>query len=190
MIKKFFILVFALGSFAGAVVGPLALSGNLNQEGLNKLLGKAPAAPAAGEAGAPGADGTVVQGDVEPLAAALKAREEEIARREEEVRKQEEVLRKMMTDLDTMRDDLATMQTQIDEKINKEDDARKERMQEVALSLAKMKPANAAASLESWSAEDAAAVLRLVKDRERGKILDAMGEKAAPLLQVLQQPRI
>jgi len=189
VIKKFFILIFALGSFAGAVLGPLALSGNLNQDGLNKLLGKPPVEKP-GEAGAPGAEGAAPQGDVDPLVAALKAREEEIARREEEVRKQEESLRKMTADLEAMRDDLATMQTQIDEKIAREDDSRKERMQEVALSLAKMKPTNAAASLKSWSPEDAAAVLRLVKDRERGKILDAMGESAAPLLQVLQQPRI
>ena len=47
-------------------------------------------------------------------------------------------------------------------------------IEDVALSMASMKPAIAAKDLELMSPEDAARLLPLIEERKRGKILDAM----------------
>lgn len=179
--KALVIALAAIAAFAAAALVPLHLSGNLNKEGIERIFGKEPPPAPAEEAD------TVSQ---DPLTDALKKKEESLKAREEELRQKEEQVKKMTADLEALRSDIATMQAQMEEKLSQEDAAQAERLQTVAQSLSKMKPANAAASLESWDPKEAATVLKLVKERERGRILDAMGDKAAPLLRALQDKRL
>lgn len=185
VLKLIITLLIAILCFAGSLAGLLAYSGNLSKEGFNKLLSPKPAAQKTEEA-------TTEKGDESSaLAQALKQREEELDQREAKVREEEERLKKSRTDLESLRAELQNIQTQIGASVKAVDADRKKRMEDVALSLSKMKATGAAEVVSSWPVEDAIAILRLVKDKERAKILDAMKpEQSAALLLGLQDKKL
>lgn len=177
-------LMLPLVSFLATVVVLTVVTGNLSKEKLQSVLGKTDAKPAAVKQ-----EQQPSESDV--FARALKQRDEELKRREAKVREDEERVKKMQADLEQLRTELTTIQNQIQTALKSEDAKQKASLQDVALSLSKMKPTNAAETLSEWPPSEAADILRLIKDKERGKILDAMKpEKAAPLLKSLQEPRL
>jgi flagellar motility protein MotE (MotC chaperone) len=179
---KVLVLLLALAMFAAALLVPVALSGNLNQQAFEKIFKKEPAAPTAA---APAPDPAT------PLLRAIKRQREDLGKREAKVREDEQRLQSMQADLDQLRDELETILGEIQAKLSEEDTAQQQRLTEVATSLSKMKPRNAAETLKTFTATEAAGVLMLVKDRDRTKILDSMDqEQAALILKTLQEPRI
>lgn len=182
MIKMVVVVILVLAAFLAAILIPMGMSGKLTKESLDKLLGKEEPKPEEGPAKASKED---------ILVRAIKDREEELDQREAKVREEEDRIRKMQSDLDQFRNELLTLQMQIQEMVKAEDSNRETRLKDVAQSLGKMKPANAAQTLSSWTPDDAADVLRLVKERERGRILDAMQpEQASMVLKSIQANRL
>ncbi len=185
VLKLIGIALVAVLCFAGAMAGLLAYSGNLSKEGIDKLLYPKSAGQKAVETPAEKGD------ESSALAQALKQREEELNQRETKMRDEEERSKKSRADLDALRTEVQAMQAKIGASIKIVDADHKKRMEDVALSLSKMKATNAAESIGSWPVEDAVAVLRFVKDKERAKILDAMKpEQSSVLLLGLQDKKL
>lgn len=181
MMKLIAYIVVPLIAFVGTVAACLAVTGNLSKEGIEKILSRAPVAE---ETPAP-----AVQ-EADPYLRALQQREEELKKREAKVQEDDARIKKSQADLDQLRTDIEGIQKQIGAALKVEDAEQQTRLSDVALSLAKMKPTNAAKTLESWDAQEAAKVLQAVKDKQRGKILDAMTpEKAAAILTELKTPK-
>ena len=179
---KFLIFLLALVVFAAALLVPVALTGNLNQKGFEKIFKKEKAAP---PVAAPAPDPAT------PLLRAIKQQREALDTREAKVREGEQRLQTVQADLDQLRDELQAILDEIQAKLSEEDTAQQQRLNEVAQALSKMKPSNAAETLKTFTAAEAAGVLRLVKDRDRTKILNSMDqEQAALILKTLQEPRI
>ncbi|MCX5771197.1 MAG: hypothetical protein NTZ09_13140 [Candidatus Hydrogenedentes bacterium] len=179
---KFLVFLLALIVFAAALLVPVALTGNLNQQGFDKIFKKGEAAP---PVAAPAPDPAT------PLLRAIKQQRDELGKREAKVREDEQRLQTMQSDLEQLRDELQGILEQIQAKLTEEDTDQQQRLAEVAQSLSKMKPRNAADTLKTFSATEAAGVLRLVKDRDRTKILDSMDQdQAALILKTIQEPRI
>jgi len=175
------LLVLVLVVFFATVIGALAASGNLTRESIERLL-KPPPEPVSA---------TEPADDVGPVARALRTRREELDKREAALKVREERINQMLSDLQELRADIEAIQQQIRAALDAEDKDRADRLKEVAASLAGMKPDNAARTLEDWPVEDAAEVLCLIKERDRGKILDGMDPvKAAVLLRALQERKL
>jgi flagellar motility protein MotE (MotC chaperone) len=173
-------IIIALVFFSAAVAVPMWLTGKFTKENIQKITNPKPPETKAAEGD-----------DVGPLAQALKAREEELKKREAKVQQDEERLQKMQTDLDQIRSEIQSVQTKITASLKTADAEREKRLQDVALSMTKMKPEKAAEAFKEWPPDEAAEVFRLMKDKERGKILDAMDTKqAAAILAILRQSKI
>lgn len=171
-------IVLFLVCFIGVLVGAAALTGKLSKESVMRMV-KGEPEPVAAPIEEPD--------DVGPVAQALKKRDEQLRAREESVAKEEEMIKLQQRDLETLRTETKELLDQLKQTIAERDTAREQRLQSIAKSIEGMKPANAAKTLEEFETEDAADVLRLIKEKTRGKILDAMApEKAALLLQNLQ----
>ena len=168
----------ALVSFAAALVGMVAASGNLSKESIEQLIKKPEPQVVAEQA----------QDDVGPLARALREREQKLDERQRAVSEREARVSQMLAELDELRAEVLAIQKQIQAALDSEETDRQTRLEDVAKSLAEMKPTNAAQVLEDWPVEDAAEVLRLIKEKDRGKILDGMEPaKTAVLLRALQE---
>ena len=176
-----FILLSLVGllSFAGAIVGMLALSGNLNGEALQKLRGKE-------------AEGTAVAGAeaappdmLSELAKEVKARADELDTREAKLLQQEAQLRQREEELTKMRTELETIRLEIDSKYAQSDAARQQQLQTIGLTLAKMNAKKAAERLNGMEPEEIADILNTMKDTNRGKILEELEKDLT--IQVLRQ---
>ena len=177
--KLIIVMIVALVAFAGALVVAGKATGVLDaltRENVGKLI-----------SGKPEEEKPLSQeprDDVVPLTRALKMREEELNKREESIRQQDAQIKKRQTDLEELQTQIKGIQEQIQQTVSVQDAVRNNRFQDVAMSLSKMKPANAAKILNDWPAEEIGGVLALIKEKDRGKILDAMTpEKAASALQ-------
>lgn len=185
LLKLIAVLLIALFCFAGSLAGLLAYSGNLSKEGIGKVLRPKTSDTKTAETQDETGD------ESSALAHALKQREEELDQRETKIREEEERIKKSRTDLEALRTEVQAMQTQIAASVKAVDADRKKRMEDVALSLGKMKATNAAKTVESWPVEDAVGILRFLKEKERAKILDAMPpEQASALLLGLQDKKL
>lgn len=174
-------VLIALLSFAGTLVGVMAATGKLNKEALDRIKqGPAkPAAPAARE------------DDLGPVAHALAAREAELAKQEEALKTREQRVAQMEAGLEQLRTEVTEIQNQVKEALASEDTDRAQRLQDVATRIGKMKATNAAKVIENLPVDEAAAVMRLVKDKECAKILDSLkADKAAELLRALQEKKM
>jgi flagellar motility protein MotE (MotC chaperone) len=186
MKKLILYILIVLLSFAGTVAICLAVTGNLSMEGIGRIIRPKPAAEETPEA---------PREEVDPYLQALQRREEDLKKREASLQTEEAQLKKSKADLEQLRTDVEQIQKQIGEVLKTEDAEQVKRDTDVALSLSKMKPTNASTLIASWEAKEAARVLRLVKDKERGKILDAMttdkttSDKAAAILLELQNAK-
>jgi flagellar motility protein MotE (MotC chaperone) len=178
MIKAIGLFVLAVLAFAGTLAATLAATGNLSQEALERLVkGETPQAVVApvDEAG--------------PVLQALKEREQTLARREADISRKEEILRIQESDLEAMKSEVEETLAQIKTSLESVDEKRDEQLTQVADSFAAMKASNAAEALQNWPAQDAADILRRVKEKDRGKILDEMEPtKASMILRSIQEP--
>ncbi len=173
------LLVLAVLAFTGTVVAALAATGNLSQDVLKRLVkgpGVSQAAPAPVD-------------DAGPVLEALKRREQALKDREADLARREDILRIQERDIDQMKSEVNEMLTQVKASLETVDEKRDAQLAEVAKSFAAMKARNAAEALQAWPAEDAADILRRVKEKERGKILDEMEPtKASMILRTIQEP--
>ena len=175
------VLVFLLTLVAAAGV-----SGNLTKESLSRLVqGPPPKAVAQGAA----------QEATDPLARALSLRDWQVRldEREDLLDDRETVLEQREAQLEDLQTDIRGMQTQLQVTLDAQDLERSERMNQVAASLAEMKPENAAKVLEEWPEVDDAAELlyRVVKEKDRGKILDKLDPRtASDLLRAIEERQL
>lgn len=176
-------LLIGLLVFAVTMVTALAVTGNLNAEALAALTGAEQEAMPATET--PDSD------TLGPLAQQLKAREAALNAREAKVKDMEMQLQQRQAALEKMRTELEGLQKQIGGAMEDADTERAARVQSVAITLEKMKPDKAAERLVSLPAEEVASILALVKDKARGKIIEAMDpDQATRVLQMLQESPI
>lgn len=176
--KAILYLLLALISFALTVVGMLAYTGDLNKEGLDKLMGwNQPEAPIETK---PEPD------ELSEMAKALQERENELDAREEDLGKQQQRLNETQDQMEELRNNLKDLIAQLTQSVDTIDADTQARLQDVADSLAGMKPDSAALVLEEYPPNQGARLLQLIDERARGKILDKMNEKkAAEFLQAL-----
>ncbi len=173
-------LLLGLLSFAGALAGALALTGNLNGEALQRLLGS-PAAEAVNNASAENQD-------VDMLVRQLREKETALARKEQELKERESQLLLREESLKTLRDEVEQMQSRVQGAMEEADAERKVRIESVALTLTEMRPNKAAERLDGMPPEEVAEILALIEAKDRGKIIEAMdAETATRVLRQLQE---
>lgn len=173
-------LLVAIVGFAAGVLVPMALTGNLNAEGINRVLGRDEPPPLA----APKQD------PLSPFALKLQEREEQVRAREQALEERLARIEQRERELDDTLAQIEEIQARLDERIAEEDEARMDRISKMADMMAAMDPGKAAEDLESMTPEDAAEVLLLVKDRTAGAILDEMEPRKRVLIhQILQSRR-
>lgn len=200
--KGIILVLVGLLAFGGVMGGTLYVTGAFSKqekvEGTEGKTEKTETKTAShGASSESGNEATANKEDIWSLSRAMKLREEELNKREAQLKLEEQRIQKRQADLEELQSQITTIQEQIQGSLKQAeaqkgsgDEERKERLQNVASSLSKMKATNAAKMLEEWTPEDAAEILMLTKDKERGKILDAMTpEKSAPILQAMQQPK-
>ena len=176
----------ALISFCISLGAALALTGNLSGDKLGQLVGLSePESVAAAEA---------VQDPVGPLAQELKRKEQELQERSRSLEEREKQLDQRERELEQLRQNLETLQAEINTALDEDEQERETRLMTVAATVAAMDPENAAHSLGSMPEVDVAEILRLVDEKDRGKILDAMEETGqgttAAVLRALQEGRL
>jgi len=179
---KFILLIMiAILTFALALIGALAATGNLSKEAVEKMVGTKKEAPKTEEKVEP-------QDDVEPIAKALKERDEQLKQREAKVTEEEQRLKLEQQDISELRTELEQTLKQIMEHINTTDQGDEEALTKLSKTMAAMRPKNAADSIVGLAPEKAARVLRMMKEKESGKILDSMApEQRALIMRSLTQ---
>jgi flagellar motility protein MotE (MotC chaperone) len=176
-------ILLGLFSFIVTIAVAGLITGDLSKAGIDRLMGKAPEEQAqqprqvAAEAPDPLSD----------LAKALNQREQAIKEREERVAAREARLAEDLAQLEELRGQVQTLLKEAASAVDQTDAQEIERMQAVAASLGEMSSEQAARTIEQWPPDYAARVLRLIDDRPRGKILDAMAaDKASVILRAMQ----
>jgi flagellar motility protein MotE (MotC chaperone) len=168
-------------SFVAALAGALAVTGNLTPESFAKLLGTAEEAPPAVEEPTyPEEDGTSA------LARALKEREAALNKRASD-------LDARIKSLDTREAELRKLEKAIETRIEElnlllsgSDTERQARQQIIAKTLEGMDSRKAAERVAGLDPEEAAAILRLVGEKDRAKIMEDMQtDDAIRLLRLL-----
>lgn len=171
------ILLFAV-CFLGALIGPAAVTGKLNEDTIRQLMGgEEPAAEAQ------------KKDELGPLAEKLRAEQKRLQDWDAELAEEDARL----TQRERIVDDTLTQVTQIQSEISAAMDTLDQEqvaaIETIAKSLAAMDEQNAATDLEAMSPEEAARILPLIKDRDRGKILDAMDAARRSMIIQVQQDR-
>ena len=172
-----------LMSFAIALTAAMALSGNLNRNAMQKLMGAQPqtAGVAVGEQNQ----------DVETLVRLLREKESALNLREQELNERENQLLAREESLQKMRADLEAMQGRVQSVFADADSERQTRLETVAVTLTQMRPNRAAERLEGMPPEDIAEILNLLEPKDRGKIVEALEpELATRVLRRLQEGRL
>ncbi len=178
--KAILYILLALLSFALTVAGMLAMTGDLNKAGLEKLLGRNQ--PEVSAETAPEPD------QLSEMAKALQEREEAIKAREDDLEIQQQRLNETQDQMEELRNNLKDLIAQLTQSVDTIDADTQARLQDVADSLAGMKPDAAALVLAEYPPEQGARLLQLIDERARGKILDKMNEKkAAEFLKALTE---
>lgn len=178
MMKTVLYGLIAILAFLVSLVLALALTGNFSKEALNRLMNNEPEMTAEAQ---PEAD------PLGPLAAQLKKKQEELKAREAELQARE-------AQLEQRAQSLAQLQTQLEEIQQKLygslEDAEAEqalRLKTIAVTVEAMKPDKAAERLAKMPPDDVAEILAQVKDKSRGKIVEAMDpEFATNVLRAMQ----
>ena len=165
-------------AFVLTLLGAMAVSGNLSEEGFDRLLGAEELSPVTVDP----------EDDLDPLLKALKSREEAVRMAEKDLESRQENLEIRERDVETMLKDVAQVLEQLTESLDDADTGYEKNLTETAKSLEGMKAKSAAEVLEKIPLEDAAQLLLRIKDRDRGKILDEMDpELTAQVIQILQR---
>lgn len=172
-----------LASFLLALTAALALSGNLNRDAMQKLMGAQ--TPTENQAGAD------QHQDVDTLVRLLREKETALERRERELNERETQLLAREESLQRMRAEVETMQGRIQDAFADEAKERETRLETVAVTLTQMRPNRAAERLEGMPPEDIADILKLLEPRDRGKIIEALEpELATRVLRRIQEGRL
>ena len=172
------ILALSLAGLVLGIVGPMAMTGKLNKDTLDKLMGKEPALPAME---APDESG--------PLLTELKRERERLEAWDAKLKKKDELLALREQEVFSALDELSDIQKEVNTTLDELDTKQETGIKNVATTLASMKPQEAAVDLEAMTPEDAARLLPQIDERKRGKILDAMEDqqKRALILQIMQE---
>lgn len=173
------VLVLVVVVFFATILVPLAMSGNLNAEAMNRLLGREEVSAVAEPEEDP----------LGPFARKLRERELSLKAREQDIEDRALRLGLRERELDDTLDQLRQIQEQIAQEMAGEDAARTKRLGKMAKMLAAMDARKAAQDLEALSPEDAAEVLLLVKDRTAGSILDEMEHRKRVMVHQILQAR-
>jgi len=166
--KLIAIVGIAIVGFLAAVVGMLAATGNLNKDAVAKLLGRevevvADAPP-----------------EVDPstgLVKELKTERERLTQKLKELDERDEQLNLREQEVDATLAEIQALHELINANMEKLDAAQDENLVALSKTLASMKAQEAAISLSAMEPKDAVKLLPLIKDRDRGKIMDAMSGK-------------
>ncbi len=163
------------------LAGTLALTGQLNSESLNKLLGRAEDSqePVKEESE-----------EVDPLAQQLKERARQLEQEQAQLAEERKRLQIAQQELEELQDQLEQILQELTALKQEADADYQTRLQDAALTLGAMDDRKAAEALQQWPPEYAAEVLRNVKEKQRAKILDAMKnpEDVALILERLKGP--
>lgn len=172
-------LLLALFFFAGTLAGALALTGNLNGEGMQRIMGNAPEVAEATE---------TKEDPLGPLARQLKNKEDELKKQEERLKQRESQLNTREQSLQELSDKLDALRMELNTNIDEAEMARQQEIETVATTLTEMKADKAAEALSNFPVEEQADILRKIeKSKDRGKILEAMRpEDATRALQAMQ----
>lgn len=173
-------MALAVIAFLAAILVPLAMSGNLNSESLERLLGREPE------------PSTIVEekDPLGPLAQKLQERERALDTFEQSLNERAARLDQREREIDETLEQIEEIQDRIGQQMDEMDAERQERIGKLADMIGAMDPREAAEDLEALSPEDAAEVLILVKDRTAGSILDEMEHRKRVLVhQILQDRR-
>jgi flagellar motility protein MotE (MotC chaperone) len=186
--KIVLIVLGAVTVFTLTLVGMLAATGNLNQDALDRLMGKE--VEAAGEAGhGAGGEHAATEEPVDPITKQIMKQREELASKERELKDYEQQLNQRAAELDALYQQVQTAKQEFEASVGAADAARQMEIEAVANTVSNMKPAAAAERLENMPIPDMVAVLRAVKDKNRGKIVEAMSpETASEVLRKMQEP--
>jgi flagellar motility protein MotE (MotC chaperone) len=178
--KYVLMLLLAILSFAGTLALALFLSGNLNGEGIQKLMGNAPEVVEAED---------IPEDPLGPLARQLKNKEEELSQLEARLKQREAQLNTREESLQQLSDKLDTLREQLDTSIASAEESRQQEIATVANTLTEMKADKAAEALRSFPVEDQAAILmKIEKSKDRGRIVEAMdANDASRVLQAMQE---
>ena len=172
-------IVATLVTFIITIVGALAATGNLNADAINRLMGR----EGSGE----------VSMDTEdpsgPFMNALKAKEQQLNEQEQNLNERDDRLMQRQRILDETLEEITLIQEQIQAGLDDLDTDRDERIIKTAKLIAAMSAPNAAKDLEAMPPEDAAELLRNIKERNAGRILDAMDPRKRTLVHQYLQKR-
>jgi flagellar motility protein MotE (MotC chaperone) len=169
-------------SFAIFLAIPLALTGNLTPEALQRAVSRQPDLTLPAEP-APEPTG--------PLTQYLKKKEEELKRREQELRQRQAQLEQRESEFDQLRSNLESIQQDLYASLEGTEADRLLGFETIAITIAEMKPQKAAESIRALPIEDQAQILAKVKPKDRGKIVEAMPpEDAARVLSAIQQQAV
>jgi flagellar motility protein MotE (MotC chaperone) len=170
MIRIVGLLILFVLAFAGTLAGVLAATGNLTPEAIDRFLGRGEESVVVEESG---------PDEYALLADALKEREAKIAEREAAVRKEQARLETLQTETAAVRDDLNQLVTQLTDLLDEADAEVEQHFKDTATSISEMKADAAAEALQDWPSEDAARILLLIEEGQRGKILDKLNPMVA-----------
>ena len=121
MLKLVGMVVLFLIAFASTLVGLLAATGNLSQESLDALLGKAPDKPSSQ---------TEAQ-DLDSLTMQLKAERQRVEERQEELDQQEKRLKMLQRDIEERRTELASLLDEVKQGVDAGEASQDQRLQVV-----------------------------------------------------------
>ena len=172
-------VVLAILAFVGAIVGALAVTGNLSAERLSQIFGddETPAA--------------VIQptDPIAPVAERLKEEEERLQKWAAELEEREARLAKRESVLDQTLEQTQQLQAEVKAAMDTLDADQAARIEDTAKLVEAMDPQKAAESLASMNPEDAAGILRHIKERTAGRILDELADarQRNVILQTMQE---
>ena len=180
MLKILGIAVLAIVCFLAALIGPMAVTGQLNKDTLGLFFGDE-------ETSAPvkaGEDG------LGPLAAGLRSEQKRLEEWDAKLGEEDARLTQRERIMDQALTEIEQIQAEISAAMDELDAEQLAGIQSIAKTMAAMSAKNAATDLQTMSPEEAARILPLIKDRNRGKILDEMdADKRSLIIQVLQDRR-
>lgn len=180
MLRIIGVLAIAVLAFAGTLVATLAISGNLNRDALDRLMGDAP--PTEAPAVKQDAIGPVAR-KLQEDRVALDKRAEQLDARESRIEGRERQLQQTLKEIEDLQRQIGTNLEAIDQE-------QRARMETLAKSIASMDKQKAAQTLEDQDPEAAAAILLLMKDKDRGKIMNELEPRRRTLIvQIMQEPR-
>lgn len=170
-----------LVSFAAALAGALAATGNFTPESLEKLLGLGEETSAETEAPLyPEEDGTSA------LARALREREAALNKRASDLDARVKAFETRETELRKLERTIEARIEELNALLSDSDAERQARQQIIAKTLEGMDSKKAAERVAGLDPEEAAAILRLVREKDRAKIMqDMQTSDAVRLLRLL-----